>query len=663
MSRPHQPAAAFAGSPIDNGRYPLIGPIPVSFDQRQTRDRMDGGPPDVRWVVHSAATVDVQINLSFQDIVVIFWIAGNIYRLFPELDQAAQPGQQPGLGLNINTRGALSRIHELAPHVRLAHIQNLSSGGRINVDVLDRLIHDFRAEMHTIASADWFYLLGSLPDAAALEFDSAMVSVRDRISEQDRAVPREHTRMPRSWLYAFAISWCPAAYDVGASYQDAHSLLHENRGAHKLPQAAGFDLHLPTYPVQQMRTSIQRCFMSVLRSRLGYRPAPPGATIVEDNITDPTDQWDLDLGAGPSDRDQCSHSWTLEYSKARPADKFTAVKPFGSDAGPVLRLGGLYHGIDRGWNFKVRYDCAWPSDGPLHTTDIKPEVRQTCRIIVIFFKGYDADLSSRISNCKPAETPENAPDVIGPCNSMRSLMSLALPRRCLIFQTLTTPPEDPVYSRSFAVSQTHLYRPATDAGPVKQRLGHTEEKHPSKCLGTDEDLHSWKSPGALAQRLDEYESRGYAEYSSHRTLPPHPITKPLQGLKPLATADDASATFRAQMQQASDGDAVLAKSLDSRRPQRSPPGFSSEFRQACRGIPEQISQPCRNTAEVLRVVDSLQTGDKHKITTPINWVPGDDVIVHPAVSNDQAKGLFPEFRIVKPYLRFTPLPKEKATVA
>ncbi|CAI4214522.1 unnamed protein product [Parascedosporium putredinis] len=69
----------------------------------------------------------------------------------------------------------------------------------------------------------------------------------------------------------------------------------------------------------------------------------------------------------------------------------------------------------------------------------------------------------------------------------------------------------------------------------------------------------------------------------------------------------------------------------------------------------------RNAAEVLRIVDSLQTGDKYKITTPINWVPGDDVIVHPSVNNDQAKELFPDFRIVKPYLRFTPLPKEKVT--
>ncbi|CAN6621599.1 peroxiredoxin Prx1p, mitochondrial [Trichomonascus vanleenenianus] len=66
----------------------------------------------------------------------------------------------------------------------------------------------------------------------------------------------------------------------------------------------------------------------------------------------------------------------------------------------------------------------------------------------------------------------------------------------------------------------------------------------------------------------------------------------------------------------------------------------------------------RNTAEVLRVVDSLQTGDKHRITTPINWTPGDDVIVHPSVSDEEAKTIFPKFRAVKPYLRLTPLEKE-----
>ncbi|KAJ8119164.1 hypothetical protein ONZ43_g3844 [Nemania bipapillata] len=66
----------------------------------------------------------------------------------------------------------------------------------------------------------------------------------------------------------------------------------------------------------------------------------------------------------------------------------------------------------------------------------------------------------------------------------------------------------------------------------------------------------------------------------------------------------------------------------------------------------------RNSAEVLRIVDSLQTGDKHKVTTPINWVPGDDVIVAPVIKDEQAKELFPGFRTVKPYLRFTTLPSQ-----
>lgn len=66
----------------------------------------------------------------------------------------------------------------------------------------------------------------------------------------------------------------------------------------------------------------------------------------------------------------------------------------------------------------------------------------------------------------------------------------------------------------------------------------------------------------------------------------------------------------------------------------------------------------RNSAEILRIVDSLQTGDKHKVTTPINWVPGDDVIVHPSIKGEEATRLFPNLKAVKPYLRFTPLPKD-----
>ncbi|KAF7983870.1 hypothetical protein HWV62_18206 [Athelia sp. TMB] len=64
----------------------------------------------------------------------------------------------------------------------------------------------------------------------------------------------------------------------------------------------------------------------------------------------------------------------------------------------------------------------------------------------------------------------------------------------------------------------------------------------------------------------------------------------------------------------------------------------------------------RNFDEIIRVIDSLQLGDKHKITTPVNWKKGDDVIVHPAVNNEDAKTIFPEVTFHKqPYLRTTPL--------
>ena len=66
----------------------------------------------------------------------------------------------------------------------------------------------------------------------------------------------------------------------------------------------------------------------------------------------------------------------------------------------------------------------------------------------------------------------------------------------------------------------------------------------------------------------------------------------------------------------------------------------------------------RNTAEVLRVLDSLQLVDKQKVITPINWVPGDDVLVHMGVPDDEARVLFPKYRAIKPYIRLTPLEKE-----
>jgi alkyl hydroperoxide reductase subunit AhpC len=71
----------------------------------------------------------------------------------------------------------------------------------------------------------------------------------------------------------------------------------------------------------------------------------------------------------------------------------------------------------------------------------------------------------------------------------------------------------------------------------------------------------------------------------------------------------------------------------------------------------------RNVSEVIRVLDSLLTGGKHAVTTPINWVPGDDVIVAPTVSTEDAQKKWPDLRIVKPYLRFTPLDKSQTSAA
>ncbi|WVF65946.1 hypothetical protein IAT40_000684 [Kwoniella sp. CBS 6097] len=70
----------------------------------------------------------------------------------------------------------------------------------------------------------------------------------------------------------------------------------------------------------------------------------------------------------------------------------------------------------------------------------------------------------------------------------------------------------------------------------------------------------------------------------------------------------------------------------------------------------------RNFPEILRVVDSLQLGDKYKITTPANWQPGQKVIVHPSVQGEKVKELFgDDVQTVYPYLRFTPDPSKKQT--
>lgn len=65
----------------------------------------------------------------------------------------------------------------------------------------------------------------------------------------------------------------------------------------------------------------------------------------------------------------------------------------------------------------------------------------------------------------------------------------------------------------------------------------------------------------------------------------------------------------------------------------------------------------RNFDEILRVIDSIQLTAQHKVATPANWKQGEDVIITPAVSDEEAEKTFPGFKTVKPYLRTTAQPK------
>ena len=65
----------------------------------------------------------------------------------------------------------------------------------------------------------------------------------------------------------------------------------------------------------------------------------------------------------------------------------------------------------------------------------------------------------------------------------------------------------------------------------------------------------------------------------------------------------------------------------------------------------------RNFLELLRVIDSLQLTSKHQVATPADWKQGEDVIIVPAVSDEEAQKRFPGYVAKKPYLRVTPQPK------
>ena len=67
----------------------------------------------------------------------------------------------------------------------------------------------------------------------------------------------------------------------------------------------------------------------------------------------------------------------------------------------------------------------------------------------------------------------------------------------------------------------------------------------------------------------------------------------------------------------------------------------------------------RNFDEILRVIDSLQLTEYQKVATPVNWKDGDDVVILPSITNEQADEMFPKgYKELKPYLRMTPQPNK-----
>ena len=72
----------------------------------------------------------------------------------------------------------------------------------------------------------------------------------------------------------------------------------------------------------------------------------------------------------------------------------------------------------------------------------------------------------------------------------------------------------------------------------------------------------------------------------------------------------------------------------------------------------------RNFDEVLRVVDSLQRTAEHRVATPVQWVPGQDVIIAGSVSDEQARSIYPDgWKAPRPYLRIVPDPRGRESLA
>ena len=85
-------------------------------------------------------------------------------------------------------------------------------------------------------------------------------------------------------------------------------------------------------------------------------------------------------------------------------------------------------------------------------------------------------------------------------------------------------------------------------------------------------------------------------------------------------------------------------------------GWSDNIEETQGSRPNYPMTTGRNFDEVLRVIDSLQLTAKHKVSTPVNWKQGEDVIIAGSVSDDEAKETFGDWEAPKPYIRIVPQP-------
>ncbi|KAI8811944.1 cysteine peroxiredoxin [Cladochytrium replicatum] len=214
------------------------------------------------------------------------------------------------------------------------------------------------------------------------------------------------------------------------------------------------------------------------------------------------------------------------------------------------------------------------------------------------------------------------------------------------------------------------------------RLGDIAPNFVAKTTKGEIDFHKWKEGswavffshpadftpvcttelGAVAKLAGEYAKRGVKEIGlSVNELADHELwikdIEETQGGKveyPIIADADRKVSVLYDMLDYQDATNIDKKGL----PLTVRSLFIIDPKNVIRTIISYPASTGRNYDEVLRVIDSLQLADRKRIATPVNWRPGDEVIIHVSVSNEEADKLFPGYKVIKPYLRTVKLQDE-----